>query len=48
LAEAVTRLAEDAVPDAAFKATRAHFTTTQIAELTLAVAAMNAQNRGSM
>jgi AhpD family alkylhydroperoxidase len=44
-AEAVTRLPDGAVPDAAYEQACAHFTVAQVAELSLAVAEINAWNR---
>ena len=43
--EAVTRLGEGGVPDAAFEAVRAHFSDAEIGQLTLAVIAINGWNR---
>jgi AhpD family alkylhydroperoxidase len=43
--EALTRVTEGHVPDAVFEATRAHFTDKELADLTWAVAAINAWNR---
>lgn len=44
-AEALTRLTEGTVSDAAYEHASAHFTTSQIADLSLAVAEINAWNR---
>lgn len=44
-AEALTRLPDGTVPDAAYEHASAHFTTAQIADLSLAVAEINAWNR---
>jgi AhpD family alkylhydroperoxidase len=44
-AEALTRLPDGAVPDAAYAQACAHFTVAQVAELSLAVAEINAWNR---
>ena len=44
-AEAVTRVAETGVPDAAYRAARAVFDEQEIVDLTLAVSLMNAYNR---
>jgi AhpD family alkylhydroperoxidase len=43
--EALTKVTEGHVPDAVFEATRAHFTDKELADLTWAVAAINAWNR---
>src|ERR1051325_832979 len=43
--EAVTRVAEGHVPDATYAAVREHFSETELADLTLAIAAINAWNR---
>jgi len=43
--EAVTRVSVDHVPDAVFEEVRAHFTDKELADLTLAVASINAWNR---
>jgi AhpD family alkylhydroperoxidase len=43
--EALTRVTEGHVPDAVFEATRTHFTDKELADLTWAVAAINAWNR---
>ena len=43
--EAVTKLSEHGVPDDVYERVRAHFTETQISELTFAVAVINAWNR---
>lgn len=43
--EAVTRVSVDHVPDAVFEEARAQFSDKEIADLTLAVAAINAWNR---
>jgi AhpD family alkylhydroperoxidase len=47
-AEAVTRVADGHVPDAVHEAVRPHFTERELAELTLAVATINAWNRLSI
>ena len=44
-AETVTRVAETAVPDAAFDAARAAFSEKELADLTIAIGLMNAYNR---
>ena len=44
-AEAVTRVAETGVPDAAYEAVAAHFTEKELADLTYAISLMNAFNR---
>ncbi len=44
-AEAVTRLGERGVPDSAFEAVAAVFDRKQLADLTIAIALMNAYNR---
>ncbi|MDI3284262.1 carboxymuconolactone decarboxylase family protein [Polyangium sp. 15x6] len=44
-AEAVTELGRDGVPDAVFEEARRHFKDEELAELTLAVAAINVWNR---
>jgi AhpD family alkylhydroperoxidase len=46
--EAVTLVADGRVPDAAFEAVRPHFTDKALADLTLAVATINAWNRLSI
>jgi AhpD family alkylhydroperoxidase len=43
--EAVTLIARDRVPDAVYESVRPHFTETELADLTLAVATINAWNR---
>jgi len=43
--EALTKVTEGHVPDAVFDATRAHFSDKELADLTWAVAAINAWNR---
>jgi AhpD family alkylhydroperoxidase len=43
--EAVTLIARDRVPDAVYESVRRHFTETELADLTLAVATINAWNR---
>lgn len=43
--DAVTRVAETHVPDEVYEKVRAHFTEKEIADLTLAVATINAWNR---
>ncbi|HEX6615456.1 MAG TPA: carboxymuconolactone decarboxylase family protein [Gemmatimonadales bacterium] len=43
--EAVTLIARDRVPDAVHESVRPHFTETELADLTLAVATINAWNR---
>jgi AhpD family alkylhydroperoxidase len=43
--EAVTKLSEDGVSDEVYDRVRAHFSETQISELTFAVAVINAWNR---
>jgi AhpD family alkylhydroperoxidase len=47
-AEAVTRIADGHVPDAVHVEARAHLTETELAQLTMAVAAINAWNRLSI
>ncbi|MGV3723733.1 MAG: carboxymuconolactone decarboxylase family protein [Actinomycetota bacterium] len=44
-AEAVTRVSEDFVPDAAFEAVRPHFNDRELSDLTFLIANMNAWNR---
>ena len=44
-AEAVTKVAETAVPDLEFKAATAHFSEKELADLTIAIGLMNAYNR---
>jgi AhpD family alkylhydroperoxidase len=44
-AESVTRVAETHVPDDVYEEVRPHFTEKELADLTLAVAAINAWNR---
>lgn len=44
-AEAVTNVSYDHVPDAAFEAVRQHFTDRELADLTLAIVAINGWNR---
>ena len=46
--EAVTFVAETGVPDSVYQAARAHFSEAEVADLTLAVAAINAWNRLSI
>ena len=46
--EAVTLVAEGHVPDAVFEASRAHLSEKELADLTLAVAGINAWNRLSI
>ncbi|HET8923087.1 MAG TPA: carboxymuconolactone decarboxylase family protein [Candidatus Acidoferrum sp.] len=46
--EAVTRVADGHVPDAVYEEVRAHFNEKELADLTLAVAAINAWNRLSI
>ncbi|MCC6838902.1 MAG: carboxymuconolactone decarboxylase family protein [Flavobacteriales bacterium] len=46
--EAVTRVAVDQVPDAVFDAVRPHFNDTELADLTCAIATINAWNRFSI
>ncbi|MBW8856628.1 MAG: carboxymuconolactone decarboxylase family protein, partial [Bradyrhizobium sp.] len=43
--EAVTRIAETHVPDEVYEEVRPHFTDKELADLTLAVATINAWNR---
>jgi AhpD family alkylhydroperoxidase len=43
--DAVTRVAEGHVPDEVYESVRKHFTEKELADLTLAVAAINAWNR---
>ena len=43
--EAVTRIGEDQAPDAVYESVRPHFNDKELADLTLAVAAINAWNR---
>jgi len=47
-AEAVTLVAGDHVPDAVYDAVRPHFSNTDLSDLTLAVATINAWNRLSI
>ncbi|HUR94411.1 MAG TPA: carboxymuconolactone decarboxylase family protein [Gemmatimonadales bacterium] len=47
-AEAVTLVAGDHVPDAVYNAVRPHFSDTDLSDLTLAVATINAWNRLSI
>ena len=47
-AEAVTEIAMDRVPDAVYEEARAHFTEKELADLTVAVATINAWNRLSI
>lgn len=47
-AEAVTRVADGHVPDEVYNATAAHFSEKELADLTLAVATINAWNRLSI
>jgi AhpD family alkylhydroperoxidase len=44
-AETVTRVAETTVPDADFQEASAHFSQKELADLTIAIALMNAYNR---
>ncbi len=44
-AETVTRVEQTGVPDAAFEAAAAHFSEKELADLTIAIALMNAYNR---
>ncbi len=44
-AEAVTRVSETGVPDAAFQAARAAFEEKELVDLTIAISLMNAYNR---
>ena len=46
--EAVTRVSDGHVPDAAYEAVRAHFSEKELSDLTLAIAAINAWNRLSI
>ena len=46
--EAVTFVAETGVPDSVYERTRAHFSEAELADLTMAVAAINAWNRLSI
>ena len=46
--EAVTRIADGHAPDAAYEQTRAHFSERELADLTLAIATINAWNRLSI
>ncbi|MGE5081361.1 MAG: carboxymuconolactone decarboxylase family protein, partial [Acidobacteriota bacterium] len=46
--EAVTRVAESRVPDHVYTEVRKHFTEKEIADLTLAIATINAWNRLSI
>lgn len=46
--EAVTRIAADHVPDAVYERARKHFSEKELADLTLAVATINAWNRLSI
>jgi AhpD family alkylhydroperoxidase len=46
--EAVTRVSEGHVPDAVYEQVRTHFTDKELADLTLAVATINAWNRLSI
>jgi AhpD family alkylhydroperoxidase len=43
--DAVTRISDDRVPDEVYESVRPHFTAKELADLTLAVAAINAWNR---
>jgi AhpD family alkylhydroperoxidase len=43
--DTVTRVSEDHVPDAVYESVRPHFTDTELADLTLAIATINAWNR---
>jgi len=47
-AEAVTRITDGHVPDAIYEAVQAHFTKKELADLTLAVVAINGWNRLSI
>jgi len=47
-AEAVTRVSDDHVPDAVYDDARAQFNEKELADLTLAIAAINAWNRLSI
>jgi AhpD family alkylhydroperoxidase len=47
-AEAVTHVADGQVPDAVYDAVRPHFSEKELADLTLAIAAINAWNRLSI
>ena len=47
-AEAVTEIADDRVPDGVYEEARAHFTEKELADLTVAVATINAWNRLSI
>lgn len=47
-AESVTSVSADQVPDAVYERVRPHFTETELANLTLAIAAINAWNRLSI
>ena len=44
-AETVTRVAETAVPDSEFQAASAHFSETELTDLTIAIGLMNVYNR---
>jgi AhpD family alkylhydroperoxidase len=44
-AEAVTRVAETHIPDAAYEAAKAEFTDKELADLSIAIGLMNAYNR---
>jgi AhpD family alkylhydroperoxidase len=46
--EAVTRVADGQVPDAVYEAVRPHFSEKELADLTLAIATINAWNRLSI
>ena len=46
--EAVTRVADDQVPDAVYESVKPHFPGKQLADLTLAIALINAWNRLSI
>ena len=46
--EAVTHVSRDQVPDAVYEEVRPHFTETELADLTLAIATINAWNRLSI
>jgi alkylhydroperoxidase family enzyme len=48
LAEAVTRIEGDRVPDGVYESVRAHFTEKELCDLTLAIATINAWNRLSI
>ncbi len=46
--EAVTKVADDGVPDSVYEETRAHFTESEIVNLTMAIVTINGWNRISV